>query len=954
MKNLNKNLVMHNMSKAYIRICLITVWAFAGSVTLQSQQNPDTGPRGQEKDTTLNSKLIDVGYGKRTKAELTHAISTITASTLEQTPVPNLSNAIAGRATGLTVIKQSGDEPGYDNSSIYLRGIGTFGSTSAPLLMVDHVERDFRQLDPMEIESFSVLKDAAATALYGMRGANGVIHVRTKRGFNGKSVINFSAQTGFQSPGSLPDYLGAAEYVRFYNEALQNDGLNIPDDSRFNPAMYDGSQDPFRYPDVDWYGEFVKKSAAQQQYKLTMRGGNEAVRYFIFMGTTGQDGIYQYAEENPQYSTNPKFTRYNLRSNIDVDVTKTLLVSIDLAARVENRHVPNTSASSIFNSLSQLPPNAMPIYNRDSSLAGTSVYRNNPLGMISRTGYRDNYNRILLGNVEATQKLDFIIKGLSANLMMGLDANNYYSLGRSQSYAVYQEFEEADSLIYLKYGDNSDISINTSKFDDGFAFMMTTLGGLSYQTSLETITFSSDLKYMQSRYVLAGNNLAYAQQGIFGRATLGWRNAVFTEFGFAWNGSEDFRKGNRFGFFPTLSAAWLLSNEGFLKDSEQISFFKIRASYGKTGNGKLGLERFPWEQKFYGGGGYIFGSGYGWSDGSYEGRIPNPNIRWEESYNANLGVDLEWNNMIDLTLDLFHQRRMNIITTSANITPSIIGQALPYENNGEVVNRGFESTIGHSRRNKDFGYYFKGHISYASNRIVSMQEVEGLPEYQYRQGKSASAIWGLEAIGFFKDEADIAGSPYQSFEAVKPGDVKFKDQNDDNIIDYQDQIVIGDHIPQWNLGLLAGVNYKGLDFNMVLNGMIGRTVMISNNSVWVLQNNGKVTSVAYDSWEQGVNEQEAIYPRLSTLSNKNNYNSSTLWARSGDFFKLVNLELGYSLPDRWLSRIGIAELRIFVNTYNLLSLDAMTESWLDAEVPNAGVSGYPVMRVFNLGLSVKF
>ncbi|MFO7723655.1 MAG: SusC/RagA family TonB-linked outer membrane protein [Bacteroidales bacterium] len=942
------------MSKAYIRICLITVWAFGGTATLQAQQNSGTEHRGLVRDTTLNSKLIDVGYGTRTKAELTHAISTITASSLEQTPVPNLSNAIAGRTTGLTVIKQTGDEPGYDNSSVYIRGIGTFGSTVAPLLMVDNVERDFRQLDPMEIESFTVLKDAAATALFGMRGANGVIHVRTKRGFNGKSEIKFSAQTGFQSPTSLPTYLGAAEYVSFYNKALQNDGLSVPDDSRFNPAMYDGSQDPFRYPDVDWYGEFVKKSAAQQQYKLTMRGGNETVRYFIFMGTTGQDGIYHYAEENPQYSTNPRFTRYNLRSNIDVDVTKTLLVSVDLAARVENRHVPNTSASSIFSSLSQLPPNAMPVYNRDSSLAGTSVYRNNPLGMISRTGYRDNYNRILLGNVEAAQKLDFILKGLSANLMMGLDANNYYSLGRSQSYAVYQEFDEADSLIYLKYGDNSDISINTSKFDDGFAFMMTTLGGLSYQTSREAFTFASDLKYMQSRYVMAGNNLAYAQQGIFGRATLGWRNSVFTEFGFAWNGSEDFRKGNRFGFFPTLSAAWLLSNEEFFKDSEKISFFKIRASYGKTGNGKLGLERFPWEQKFYSGGGYIFGSGYGWSDGSWEGRIPNPNIRWEESYNANLGVDLEWNDFLELTLDLFHQKRLNIITTSANITPSIIGQALPYENNGEVVNRGFESTIGHSSRNKAFGYYVKGLVSYASNRIVSMQEVEGLPDYQYRQGKSASAIWGLEAIGFFKDESDIAGSPYQSFEAVRPGDVKFKDQNGDNIIDYQDQIVIGDLIPQWNLGILAGFNYKGLDVNMVLSGIIGRTVMISNNSVWVLQNNGKVTPVAYDSWEEGVNEESALYPRLSTLSNKNNYNSSSLWARSGDYFKLVNFELGYSLPDRWLSRIGISELRIFVNTYNLLSFDTMAESWLDAEVPNAGVSGYPVMRVFNSGLSVRF
>lgn len=752
----------------------------------------------------------------------------------------------------------------------------------------------------------------------------------------------------------MPKYLGSAEYVTLYNKALKNDGLPLPVDSRYDPAMYDGTHDLFRYPDVDWYGEFLKPAAPQSQYKLSMRGGTSAVRYFVFMGATSQDGIYQYSDINPQYKTNPKFTRYNLRSNVDVDVTKSLLVSVDLAARVENRHVPNSSAASIFSTLSQLPPNAMPVTNRDSSIAGTSVYRNNPLGMISKTGYRDNYQRILLGNVEATQKLDFLLKGLSANVMIGLDGNNYFSLGRSQTYAVYQEFQSGDSLEYLKYGDNSDISINTTKFDDGFAYMLTTLGGLSYSLEKGASSISADLKYMQSRYVQAGNNLAYANQGIFGRATYGLKQKYFAEFGFAWNGSEDFRKGNRFGFFPSVSAAWLVSNESFLKDNRVISFLKVRGSFGMTGNGKLGLERFPYEQKYYSGGGYIFGSGYGWTDGSYEGRIPNPNIGWEESLNANIGIDLEMNDLIDLTIDFFNQDRKNIITTSANITPSIIGQALPYENNGEVVNRGFEATIGHSQKGKDWGYTIRGNVSYAINKIISMQEVSGLPDYQYRRGKSASAIWGLEAIGFFRDEEDIANSPYQSFEAVQPGDVKFRDQNGDHIIDNQDQIVIGDRIPRWNLGLLAGINYKGFDLNLVISGILGRTVMLTNNSIWILQNNGKVTDIAYGAWEQGVNEESATYPRLTTLNNKNNYNTSTLWARNGNYMKIINLEIGYSLPAKWMSRIRIKEFRLFVNTYNLLSLDSITETNLDAEVPDAGVSGYPVMRVYNTGLSVKF
>lgn len=934
--------------------CFLLFIAIAGYNPLPAQEKRGNTEAGMEKDTAVREKFIDVAYGTRTKAELTHAISFISAGSLEKTPVPNLSNAVVGRTTGLTVIKTTGDEPGYDNSSLYVRGIGTFNSYVSPLIMVDNVERNFAQLDPLEIESFSVLKDAAATVQYGIRGANGVINVRTKRGFNGKSEINFIAQTGFQSPSSLPDYLGSAEYISLYLKALSNDGLPVPTDSRYDPAMYNGTGDPFRYPDVDWYSEFLKPSAPQSQYKLTLRGGTSAIRYFVFMGTTGQDGIYKFTDVNPQYDTNPRFSRYNLRSNVDVDVTKTLLVSVDLAARVENRHVPNSSASSIFSTLSQLPPNAMPVTNRDSSIAGTSVYRNNPLGMISKTGYRDNYQRVMLGNVGATQKLNFLLKGLSANFMAGLDGTNYYSLGRSQTYAVYQEYASGDSPEYLKYGDNSDISINTEKFDDGFVYMLTTIGGLSYSMNTGASSLSADLKYMQSKYFQNGNNLAYSNQGIFGRATYGFRNKYFAEFGFAYNGSEDFKKGNRFGFFPSISGAWIVSSESFLKGNPAISFLKFRGSFGKAGNGRMGLERFPYEQKYYSGSGYIFGSGFGSTDGSYEGRIPNPNIRWEESLNSNIGIDLEMNDIINFSIDFFNNYRKDIITTSANITPSIIGQLLPYENNGTVRNRGFEATISHNQQKKNWGFTIQGNISYARSKVLSVQEVEGLMDYQYRQGKSASAIWGLEAIGFFRDGQDIASSPYQSFQAVQPGDVKFKDQNNDNIIDNQDQIVIGNQIPQWNLGLLGGVNYKGFDLHFVLSGIAGRTVLLTNNSMWVLQNNGKVTDIAYEAWEKGVNEETATYPRLTTLNNKNNYNNSTLWTRSGNYLKITNLEIGYNLPEKWMAKINVKGIRLFLNTYNLIHFDTISETGLDSEVPDAGVNGYPMMRVYNTGLSVKF
>ncbi len=905
-------------------------------------------------DLKYGDELVDVAYGTRRKSELTHAISSIRAADLEKTPVPNMTNAVVGRATGITALKNSGDEPGYDNSSIYVRGIGTFSSFQEPLVLIDNVERSFAQIDPLEIESFTVMKDAAASVQYGMRGANGVISIRTKRGFAGKPEIKFISQAGIQTPSRLPEYLGAAEYVSFYRQALANDGLKMPTGSKYDPAMYDGTQDPYSYPDIDWYGKFLKDFAPQQQHKLSLRGGTEAIRYFLFMGVTQQDGIYEFTEENPRYSTNPRFTRYNLRSNIDVDVTESLLVSIDLSTRVENRHVPNSSAGAIFSALSQLPPSAMPVENRDGSLAGTSIYRNNPLGMISRTGYRDNYNRILFGNVEAVQELDFILEGLSFTGMIGLDGANYYALGRSQQYAVYQEFEQNGDFVYQQYGENTDISLDIQKFDDAFSYMFTSIGGLNYYNRFGSNSLGADLKYMQSKFFPHGNNIAYANQGIFGRATYGIRDTYFMEFGFAYNGSENFKPGNRFGFFPAISGAWILSNEAFMPENSPISFLKVRGSFGMTGNGQLGVERFPYEQKFFSGGGYIFGSGFSWAPGSYEGRIPNPYVQWEESINSNLGADLELDNNLVVSLDVFHNYRRNIITTGANTIPSILGQHAPYENNGSVVNRGFETMFRYHGQTKDWSYSLQGNISYAQNEIRNMEEVEGLLYYQYMQGTPVTSIWGLESIGLFRDQDQIDNNPHQVFDIVQPGDIQFKDQNGDNIIDAQDQVVIGNNMPTWNFGFLGTVRYGSFDLHFVLNGILGRTVMLTNNSVWMLQDNNKVSALAYDSWQEGVNEDNASYPRLTTQTNPNNYNSSSFWARKGNFLRLTNIEAGYNMSPTVLSRAGISEIRFFINAHNLFTLDHLRNYNLDPEVPNAGVSGYPVMRVFNTGVSINF
>jgi len=391
-----------------------------------------------EKENT--EPIYQVAYGVRSKSELTSAISTISADDLSKAPVSTLGNAIQGLGSGLTVLRTVGAEPGWDQPNINIRGIQTFGGGTAPLVMVDNVERDFSQLDPEEIESFTILKDAAATAMYGMRGANGVILVTTKKGFVGKPVVSLTAQYGMQSAARLPEYAGSKEFVGYRNLALRNDYNKLTDaefnslflsDPKNNPANYDGSN-PYLYPNTDWYDSFLKNSAPQQSYKLSFRGGTEIAQYYVMLGVVDQKGLYNFTDENQGFSTQNNFSRYNFRTAVDVNLSKNLKVGVNLGGRVENRHTPNTGAGTIISALSKLPP-TMPIFNEDQSLAGSAVYKYNPYGMIANSGFADRFGRYLQGTTTADLKLDMILQGLSANALFGFDASKNYGRSKSQN-----------------------------------------------------------------------------------------------------------------------------------------------------------------------------------------------------------------------------------------------------------------------------------------------------------------------------------------------------------------------------------------------------------------------------------------------------------------------------------------------------------------------------------------
>ena len=900
---------------------------------------------------TVRSKSDDRKYLQ------TSAVSTINYSDLDKASVSNLENALTGKASGLTVLRKSGDEPGNSLSDIYIRGIGTYGQFRSPLFLVDDVERDISQMDIEEIESVSILKDGAANARYGQRGANGTVFVTTKRGIVGKPEISLTAQYGFQQPARLPDFLSSREYVSLYNKALQNDGMSVPSDDRYNPEMYNGTQNPYLFPDVDWYSSFLKDNTPQQQYKVSVRGGTEQVKYFVLFSFLGKNGLYKYSDVNSGFNTNVNYNRYNIRSNIDAAVTKSLDISLDLAGRIEDKNMPNSSSSDIFNVLSTIAPNAMPIVYEDGKIAGTSQYRQNPYGMISHTGYRKDRNKVLQVKAQARQRLDIVTKGLDVRVMVAFDGVSGYGTGKTSNYATY---ELQRDNTYSVYGEDKQLSLAQEKLYDYYQYRLAFDAGFSYERTFGKHEVLADMRYYQSQLFVQGDNPAYARQGMSGKATYCFDKRYVGEFSFAYDGSDEYAPGHRFGFFPSVSGAWIISNESFF-NRNVVNYLKFRASYGEAGNCKTGFERYAYQSHWSGFdqsyGGYIFGSGFAWSDGAWEGRLANPDLTWETTRNVNVGIDFELFSKLSVSVDAFWHKRTDIVSEKQNTSSWIIGAPFPYVNIGTVVNRGMEASLTHNNRINKFGYFVQANISLAKNKILAMDEVEGLKEYQKRTGKSVSQLWGLEALGFYMNEEDIRNSPISTFYKIRPGDLKYKNQNsgEDNHINSYDEVPIGKPtVPEITMGLSLGIDYAGFDFSAMLSGVANRSVYLNNAAVWALQNNNKVTALAYGAWEKGVREADATFPRLTTENNLNNYRSSSFWIKNGNFLRLSNVEIGYQLPESLLKKVNIKQLRLYVNGQNLLTVDKLGKYDVDPEVVDAGVTGYPVKRSLNIGVNQKF
>lgn len=906
---------------------------------------------------------VELPWMAQSKKYSTAAISTVSGAQLAKNPEPNSSNLLGGNLAGL-ITRQNSSEPGFDGSVFNIRGFSSYNSLS-PITYVDGIERDIQQIDPLELESVTILKDNAANGAFGIRGSGRSILVNTKRGQANTSEVSFVAQRGIQYSGASPDFLGAQQYMQLYNEGAFNDGLP----AKYSQAQIDAYNNPDRdkmaFPDVDWNKEMLKKTTDQSRYNLMFRGGSEDFRYFVMMGLLEQGGIFKNGEVNKDqfgYSNNIDFKRYNFRSNLDFQATKTLLVSLDLSGRMEDRNYPGSSTASIFNAISTYPSNEFPVKYPDGKIGGTSQFQNNPYGLITNSGYSTQFRRNFLGTVKLKQDLDMIVPGLSANGAFAFDNSFFTNGGRDKTFAVYQQQTDGTFKVF---GTEGLLTVpGRANTQDRRTTFYT---NLAYQREFGKHRLEGFVNYNQSYENGNGFDFPYASQGFASRLTYVFDQRYIAEFNGSYSGSENLPEGHRFGFFPTISAGWIVSEEAFMKKQNFINYLKIRGSFGNTGNADItggGTQRFLYQDYYTSGSSYVFGNNPASLGGRTQARLANPNVTWETLRQGNLGFDLYFlKESFRLTLDGFKERRTNILTTP--IISGTIGIATAPYNQGIMDNKGVDGEFSYHYEKNKIGFSIAILGSWTENNLVFNNEVYRPYDYLKRTGKPTSGVFGLNAQGFYTaEEAAIINKeisvapankslPQPLFGAVKAGDMKYKDLNGDHLIDVYDQTYLGSGLPKYFYGVRGGFRYGNLDLSFLFQGAAGGVVDIRNVSTQGFQGGGKPSTFVLDRWTTET-AGTANFPRLSVVNNALNYQTSDFWIYKGDYLKLKNAEIGFSTPIRNNGKVVIRKVRFFVNGSNLFIIDKLPVKWMDPEMSAAGIGNYPRMRIVNTGAQFTF
>jgi TonB-linked SusC/RagA family outer membrane protein len=899
---------------------------------------------------TGSALLQPVAYGSQPEWMVSQGLSTVKGNDLEKSFTLNLANTLYGKLPGLTVM-QGGAEPGLQSPTLRIRGTSTYGSGKGILVIVDGFESSFEELVPEEIASVTVLKDASATAMYGSKGANGVLLVTTKRGEPGKLKISIGTQHGITSATHLPKMLGSYDYASLFNEGFLNDGgdpLNLPYDQATLDAYRNGT-DLYLNPDVNWYNEVLRKSGYTSKYNVNFSGGTSAAKYFVLVNYITSSGLYKRTGDLSVNSINQDYGRFNFRSNVDVQLTKGLSTTLILGGTITDKKNPAANnTGDIFDIMSSNPPNAFPVLNPNASYGGNTSY-NNPYGDIMETGFFTSNARTFQGTVKMTQTLNWITEGLSISAAVSLN-NSFTSLSnKSRTYSRFAIDTLGGNYVYSPIGLNTSL-VGAEGTSDQWQYSAVQ-AYLNYDRTFGETSVSGIMMMNNSSYTYYGGGMPYRDMGMFGRYSLAMKNKYMAEFSFGLNGSESFPDEGRWGFFPAASAGWIVSEEAFLSGNNAISYLKLRGSYGLTGNDNIGGNtRYLFTQDYITSGGYNFGSPtQAWVGGVAESQVANPGVTWEKQKQLNIGIEATFFERLDLSVDIFNQDRFDILATAARTVPAISGMVIPQLNLGEVNNKGIETVLRlNSKSGGSIQYFIEGSLWYAKNEIIYNAEPVQPYDYLYESGNPIDQPFLYEAIGFFADQDDINNHARQIFTQVRPGDLKYKDQNDDGIIDQNDFYPVGNpSMPNLTAALRAGLNFKGFDLEFLFQGVTNRTVYLSGNFYRAFQNNGTATEAALGRWTPST-ASSATYPRLSAQNNLNNFQPSSFWQRDGSFIKLRFAELGYTLPASITGKAKIDNVRLYLNGTDLFSFDHM--DFTDPE----DLYGYPPTRTISIGARLNF
>ena len=974
---------------------VVLKFTYIGFKTSEIRTNASTNIYDVTLEEQVNEleETVIVGYGTQRKISNIGAQSSMKMEDIK-TPSASLTTTLAGRLAGVVAVQRTG-EPGKDAADIWIRGIST-PNTSSPLVLVDGVERSFNDIDPEDIESLTTLKDASATAVYGVRGANGVILIKTKPGKVGKPTVSADYYESFTRFTKMVDLADGITYMNAANEAMRNDGIatKYTEDQIRNTIA---GKDPYLYPNVDWLKEIFNDWGHNRRVNVNVRGGSEKVAYYASVSYFNETGMTVTDKNIDTYDSKMKYSRYNFTTNLNIDVTPTTKVEIGAQGYLGEGNYPAISSADLYNAAMSISPVEYPkmfFVNGEAFVPGTSTNNNfnNPYSQATRRGYDNLTKNQIYSNLRVTQDLDMLTKGLKLTAMYAFDVYNEIHVHQDRAESTYNFLDTSvpydmngQPILQRIYEGSNVLSYKQETSGNKKTYLE---ASLNYDRTFNDdhrvsalFLFNQQSKLLYPKGTLE-DAIPYRMMGIAGRATYSWKDRYFAEFNIGYNGAENFSPKHRFGTFPAFGVGWVVSNEKFWQPlSKAVSFLKIRYTDGKVGNSEVSDRRFMYldQMKENGDYGYKFGpNGTKWS--GYETVNMAVDLIWEESRKQDLGIDLKlFNDDLSIVFDLFKERRENILLKREHSIPSFLGYntSAPYGNIGIIENKGFDGTIEYNKRiNKDWVIALRGNVTFNKDKWIQGELPEQKYEWMNQYGHNINGVKGYVAEGLFtQTEIDdmvrweslsdankaITPKPFASqFGTVKAGDIKYKDLNNDGQIDAYDQTYIsrGD-VPTTVYGFGFTVGWKDLSVGMMFQGVAGAERVLNGSSVNPFNGgggSGNLYSNIGDRWTEENPDQNAFYPRLSygseTTSNINNFQKSTWWVRNMNFLRLKTLQISYNLPKPWVNKVHLKNAAVYVMGTNLFTLSRF-KLW-DPELNTDNGAFYPNTTSYSVGINFTF